>query len=160
MRLEVLLLCFSLVACSSASESVRPAYFDLPPDAAVIQDGVASAVADSHFEPPIEVTDPIRANPNSSSPWLVCFRTGKSDESRRRTYSAFFADKYVSSRYSANQDPCAGQPITPSSRARGRERTALHDSTKAAGEPGIWGDSEIRCRPSLVRTMPPKTSFA
>ena len=68
------------------------------------------AVADSHFDPPIEATDPIRASPVSSSPWLVCFRSGKSDELRRRTYSAFFTDRYVSSRYSAILDGCAGQP--------------------------------------------------
>jgi len=62
---------------------------------------------------PVEVSDPIRANPISSSPWLICLRSGKSEESKRLTYSAFFTDKYVSSRYSAIVDHCGEQVYHP-----------------------------------------------
>jgi hypothetical protein len=57
----------------------------------------------------VEVSDPIRAHPISSSPWLICLRSGQSEESKRLTYSAFFTDKYVSSRYSAIVDHCEEQ---------------------------------------------------
>jgi hypothetical protein len=108
MRLLALTLCLVLAACSSSVSESVPQQDAPPPAAAAILNGLGTAAADSHFDQPIEVTDPIR-DPISLSPWLVCLRSGQSEESRRRTYSAFFTDKYVSSRYSAIVDGCAGQ---------------------------------------------------
>jgi hypothetical protein len=65
------------------------------------------------FAEPVEISDPIRAPPISLSPWLICLRSGKSEESKRLTYSAFFTDKYVSSRYSAIVDDCGEQGYHP-----------------------------------------------
>jgi hypothetical protein len=62
---------------------------------------------------PVEVSDPIRASPNSSSPWLICLRSGESEESKRLTYSAFFKKAYVSSRWSVYVDHCAEQVYHP-----------------------------------------------
>jgi hypothetical protein len=119
MQLLALLLCFGLAACSSTSENV------LAQDVATLSDeqllaGERQAAADSHFAPPIEVTDVIRANPNSAPAWLVCLRSAKSEESKRITYSAFFNTSaffnpkgYVSSRYSVVLDPCSGQAYHP-----------------------------------------------
>ena len=84
-----------------------------PPDTATILRGLKAAAAHSNFDQPIEVTDPIRANPNSSSPWLICLRSAKSEESKRITYSAFFTSSYVSSRYSSILDSCAEQVYHP-----------------------------------------------
>jgi hypothetical protein len=111
MRLLALTLCLVLAACSSGSESV-PQHYAPPPDAAAILHGVRTAAADSHFDQPIEFTDPIRDR-RYLSPWLVCLRSAKSEESRRQTYSVFFTDKYVSSRYSAIMDGCAEQAYHP-----------------------------------------------
>src|SRR5437667_6322174 len=108
MRALALLLCLVLTACSSVSESI-PADVVLPPDPSIALKGVKTAASEARFAEPVEVSDPIRANPISSSPWLICLRTGKSEESKRLTYSAFFTDKYVSSRYSAIVDHCVEQ---------------------------------------------------
>src|SRR6266480_387685 len=109
MRPAVLLLCVSLAACSSLAEGV-PAPDDVPPpDAETMLRGLKAAAADSHFAQPIEVTDPIRANPISSSPWMICLRSAQSEETKRITYSAFFNKGYVSSRYSVIADLCANQ---------------------------------------------------
>jgi hypothetical protein len=112
MRPTAVLLFVSLAACSSVSESIAQDV-GAPPDTAAILKGLKSAAADSHFDQPIEVTDLISANPNSSSPWLICLRSAKSEESKRIAYSAFFTDKYVSSRYSSMMDPCQGQVYHP-----------------------------------------------
>jgi hypothetical protein len=72
-----------------------------------------NVAAEAHFAEPVEISDPIRAPPISLSPWLICLRSGKSEESKRLTYSAFFTDKYVSSRYSAIVDDCGEQGYHP-----------------------------------------------
>ena len=103
--LRIVLLCFLLADCSSVVESFPE---NLPPapsqsTAAAVLRNVA---VQAHIDEPLEVSDPIRAHSISSSPWLICLRSGKSEESKRVTYSAFFTDKYVSSRYSVMVDNC------------------------------------------------------
>jgi hypothetical protein len=84
MRVLTLLLCLALTACSSASESI-PQDDVPPPDAAAALAGLKAAVADAHLAAPVEVSDLIRASPNSSSPWLICLRSASSEESKRLT---------------------------------------------------------------------------
>jgi hypothetical protein len=110
--LRTMLLCLLLAGCSSVVESIPE---DLPPapslsTAAAVLKTVA---AQAHLAEPVEVSEPIRANPISSSPWLICLRSGQSEESKRLTYSTFFTDKYVSSRYSAIVDHCEEQAYHP-----------------------------------------------
>jgi hypothetical protein len=112
MRLLALLFCLALAACSSGSESI-PQDDVPPPDAATALAGLKAAAADAHLAAPVEVSDPIRASPNSSSPWLICLRSGISEESKRLTYSAFFKKAYVSSRWSVFMDHCAEQVYHP-----------------------------------------------
>ena len=112
MRLLALLLCLVLPACSLVSESI-PEDVVPSPDPFTALKGLKTAASEAHFAEPVEVSDPIRANPISSSPWLICLRSGKSKESKRLTYSAFFTDKYVSSRYSAIVDHCGEQVYHP-----------------------------------------------
>jgi hypothetical protein len=102
-----------LGACSSISEPAVAPEVGAPPDAEKLLAGIKQGIADSHFELPIEVTDPIRATPVSSSPWLLCIRSAKTEESKRITYSAFFKDAYTNSRYSAIDDGCATQVYHP-----------------------------------------------
>ena len=80
-----------------------------PPDDEKLLAGILKAISNSHFQPPIEVTDPIRAQVNSTPPWMVCIRSAQSEETRRITYTAFFKDAYTDSRYSAILDGCAAQ---------------------------------------------------
>src|SRR5882724_1947497 len=105
MRLLAVSLCFVLAACSSVSESI-PQEVTPPPDAATALKGLKTAASEAKLEAPVEVSEPIRANPVSSSPWLICLRSGKSDETKRQTYTAFFKNGYVSSRWSAFVDHC------------------------------------------------------
>jgi hypothetical protein len=111
-RIVLLLLWLGLGGCSSISESAAP---EIPstPDEKNLLSGTRTAVADSHFAPPIEVTDLLKASPISSNPWMVCIRSAQSDETRRIMYSAFFKDKYVQSRYSVSNDGCFGQQYHP-----------------------------------------------
>jgi hypothetical protein len=101
----MLWICLGMSACSSISETAELP----PPDDEKLLEGIIKATSDSHFQPPIEVTDPIRAQVNSTSPWMVCIRSAQSEETRRITYTAFFKDGYKDSRYSAITDGCAAQ---------------------------------------------------
>jgi len=93
----------------SVSEAAAPEAAP-PPDGQKLVEGINQAIADSHFDPPIEVTDPIRAPLNSFSQWMVCIRSAQSEVSRRITYSAFFRDGvYTNSRYSALFENCPVQ---------------------------------------------------
>jgi len=112
MRVLALLWCLALAACSSASESI-PEDVVPPPDAATALMGLKTAASEAKLEAPVEVSDPIRANLASSSPWLICLRSGKSEESKRLTYSAFFKKGYVSSRWSVFVDHCGEQAYHP-----------------------------------------------
>jgi hypothetical protein len=113
MRLLALTLCLTLAACSSVSENAISQNVVPPPEQKVLE-GSKAAVVESHFAPPIEVTDLMRSNPNYTPRWMVCLRSAKSEESKRITYSVFFNDTaYVSSRYSAIMDACASQTYHP-----------------------------------------------
>jgi len=103
---RMMLLSFLLAGCS-AVESLP----DLPPapSLSTVATELKRVAAEAHLAEPVEVSDPIRAHPISSSPWLICLRSGQSQESKRLTYSAFFTDKFVSSRYSAIVDHCEEQ---------------------------------------------------
>jgi hypothetical protein len=93
-----------------------PAEVGSQPDEAQLSAGIAAGIKDSHFAPPIEVSDVVRARPSSTPPWMVCIRSGTSDEARRLTYAAFFGKdssgkdgQYLASHYSAYADNCATQ---------------------------------------------------
>jgi hypothetical protein len=105
----MLWICLGLGACSAVAETAEPPPILLPPDGDKLLAGITSAISDSHFQPPIEVTDPISAPVFSTSPWMVCIRSAQSEETRRVTYTAFFKDGYTNSRYSAIMDGCAAQ---------------------------------------------------
>jgi hypothetical protein len=110
--LRITLLCFLLASCSSV---VADAAEDLPaaPSLSTAAPDLKKVAAEAHLAEPVEVSEPIRANPISSSPWLICLGSGKSEESKRLTYSAFFMEKYISSRYSVLVDHCEEQIFHP-----------------------------------------------
>ena len=86
--LRIMLLCVLLVGCSSDVERF-PQNLPPAPSLSTAAAVLKTVAAEAHLAEPVEVSDPIRANPISSSPWLICLRSGKSEQSKRITYSAF-----------------------------------------------------------------------
>jgi hypothetical protein len=97
-----------LGACSSVGENAPLAVVPQP-DHPNLLAGIQTAINDSHFTPPIEITDLVRAPPNSSFPWMLCIRSASSEEAKLITYSVFYKSTYNNSRYSAIYDGCAAQ---------------------------------------------------
>jgi hypothetical protein len=106
-----LVICLGLAACSSVSENAASQDVTRPPEQKVLE-GTKAAMAESHFEPPLEVSDLVRSQPNYTPRWMLCLRSAKTEESKRITRSVLFDDRgtVVSSGYSAILDGCAGQP--------------------------------------------------
>ena len=70
--LRVIALCFLVAGCSSVEsfpEKPPPA-----PSLSLLATELKKVVAEVHLADPVEVSDPIRANPISLSPWLICLR--------------------------------------------------------------------------------------
>jgi hypothetical protein len=72
-----------------------------------------TVAAQARLGEPWEISAPIEANPISAIPWIICLRSGATEESKRQTYSVFFKDNdYVSSRLSAIVDHCEAQDFS------------------------------------------------
>jgi hypothetical protein len=106
-------LCFFLAACSSHPENLPTAVIN-PPDPSKVTAVLRTVAAAAKIGEPLEVSAPIQANPVSSIPWIICLRSGATEESKRHTYSAFFKNNdYVSSRWSVIVDHCEAQVFSP-----------------------------------------------
>jgi hypothetical protein len=113
LRLSILPLCFLLVACSSHPEDLPTAVIN-PPDPSKVTASLRGVAAQAKLEEPLEVSAPIPANPGSSIPWIICLRSGATEESKRHTYAAFFKNNdYVSSRWSVIVEHCETQLFSP-----------------------------------------------
>jgi hypothetical protein len=77
------------VACSSHQEDLPTAAIN-PPDPSKVTGVLRTVAAAAKIGEPLEVSAPIPANPASSIPWIICLRSGATEESKRHTYSAFF----------------------------------------------------------------------
>ena len=112
MRLSVLPLCFLLAACSSLTEDVPAATIN-PPDPSKVTASLRAVAVQAKLAEPVEISGPVAANPISAVPWIICLRSGTTEESKRHTYSAFFKnDEYVSSRMSVVVDHCETQAFS------------------------------------------------
>ena len=112
MRLSVLPLCFLLAACSSHMEDTPAATIN-PPDPSKVTATLRAVAAQAKLAEPVEISGPVAANPISAIPWIICLRSGATEESKRHTYSAFFKnDEYVSSRMSVVVDHCETQAFS------------------------------------------------
>jgi PBP1b-binding outer membrane lipoprotein LpoB len=115
-RWLLLLLCFFLADCSSSPEGTPVAAQDNAPNVSSLKviTSLKTVATGEKLQAPLEISAPIEAPAISSIRWIVCLRSGASDESKRRTYSIFFKnDDYVSSRMSAVIEPCAEQVFRP-----------------------------------------------
>ena len=113
MRLLAMLSCLVLAGCSSIIEDL-PLKTDAAPFISAFTHEMKKAAGESKISEPLEVAGPIAANPISSAPWIVCLRSGASEQSRRLVYSVFFKDgKLVSLRLSSIVDRCEAQVFLP-----------------------------------------------
>jgi hypothetical protein len=114
------LLCVVVGACSSILDSPPPLEVGPQPDQTQIAAGVASAINDSHFVPPLEITDLLRSPSNYAEQWMICFRSVSPDP-RHLTYTVLYgtnpytglAGQFVKSRYSLLNDNCEAQTYHP-----------------------------------------------
>jgi hypothetical protein len=84
-----------------------------PPDPAKAAGHLKNFATEAKLQPPLEVSAPIEAPSNQTARWMICLRSGASDESKRRTSSVFFKnDDFVSGRLSVIIEPCAQQVFT------------------------------------------------
>jgi hypothetical protein len=84
-----------------------------PPDPSKVTAALRTVAAEAKLAEPLEISAPIEANQISSIPWIICLRSGATEESRRRTYSAFFKNNdFVSSRMSVVVDHCEAQTFS------------------------------------------------
>jgi hypothetical protein len=115
LRLSVLSLFFLLAACSGDLANLpQPATINPPtPSAAKVVAALKTVATEAKLEPPLETSAPMEASAMSSTRWIICLRSGASEESKRRTYSVFFKnDDYVSARMSVVIEPCGAQVFT------------------------------------------------
>ena len=113
MRLLAMLSCLAVAGCSSIIEDFPQKADSAPLISTSVQD-LKKAAAESKISDPLEVAGPIAASPISSAPWIICLRSGASEQSRRLVYSVFFKDgKRVSTRLSSIMDRCEAQVFLP-----------------------------------------------
>jgi hypothetical protein len=126
----VLLLCFTLAACSQ-SENLPPMQPYVPPSmpsAEALSKGIKQAVTDAKLTGTIEMSD-VRPTDRGPGPFVLCIR-GVSNDSRTGTYAVFFDDKdYKGLRLPTGLDGCekqndrpfipvADKPVGPKPRAK------------------------------------------
>jgi hypothetical protein len=113
MRSLAVLPCLALAACSSIIEEI-PQKTDSAPFISTSTPELKKAAEESKISGPLEIAGPIPANPISSAPWIICLRSGASEQSRRLVYSVFFRDgKRVSIQLSSIIDRCEAQVFAP-----------------------------------------------
>ncbi len=106
-------LCLVLGGCSFFWEDIgkQP---DPAPFLATSAEDIRKAADSEKLTAPLEVAGPIAANSISIAPWIVCVRSGASEQSRQRVYSVFFREGKVSSiQASAIVDRCEAQNFVP-----------------------------------------------
>lgn len=105
--------CCALLAACSPSRFMAQSDPGPAPDLSQIAISLKTAAVSEKIHAPLEISPPIEANPISTTPWIVCIRSGATDESKKRTYSALYnANVYVSIRLSAIVDHCEEQSFT------------------------------------------------
>jgi hypothetical protein len=113
MQLLKALPCLVLTACSSVIEDMPQKTDPAPVISTSIKD-LKTAASQEKIAVPLEVAGPIEANPISSAPWIICLRSGATEQSRRIVYSVFFkGGKYDSVRPSAIVDRCEAEIFMP-----------------------------------------------
>jgi hypothetical protein len=113
MRFLKTLPCLVLTACSSVIDD-PPREPEPAPYISTVITELKKAAAIEKMAEPLEVAGPIAAHPISSAPWIICLRSGASEQSKRLVYSVFFKGSiYDSVRLSVMVDRCEAQTFRP-----------------------------------------------
>jgi hypothetical protein len=80
------------------------------PELLKVVESLKKIAVEAKLEEPLEISQPIEANPISLTPWIICLRSGASERAKKLVYSVFFKNnEYVSSRPTAIVDHCEAQ---------------------------------------------------
>ena len=117
---QLCLLCLATGGCSFLAD-LPPPDTGPQPEQAQLTGGITSGINDSHFAKPIEITDLLNSPSSYEEPWMICLRSGSSDEARRLTYTILYGTnvsngltgQFVRSRYSVMADNCEAQTYHP-----------------------------------------------
>jgi hypothetical protein len=108
-------LCLLLSACSHADTSLPPPTpppESGPPSPHALQEGVATAIAETKLTKPVEISDLRKARVGPGA-YFVCLREVHPPPGQPlRVYSVFFNAGYVSSRLSVILEECEKQRFT------------------------------------------------
>lgn len=84
----------------------------MAPEPSKVMNSLKKVAAEAKLAEPIEISEPVRAHPISSVPWIICLRSGATELSKRRPYAVLFeGNRYVEARLSVIVDRCEGQPF-------------------------------------------------
>jgi hypothetical protein len=92
MRWPIALSCFAPTACSAVSNEIPQGSEPATYVSASIPE-LKKAASDARLAPPLEVAGPIEASPVLTALWIICLRSGATDEPRRRVNSVFLRHK-------------------------------------------------------------------
>ncbi|MFK4381358.1 hypothetical protein ACVWYQ_002512 [Bradyrhizobium sp. USDA 3397] len=82
----------------------------MAPEPSKVMGSLKKVAAEAQLKEPVEFSEPIRAHPISSVPWIICLRSGATELSKRRPYAVLFeGNRYVEARLSVIVDRCEGQ---------------------------------------------------
>jgi hypothetical protein len=120
----VLLLCFTLAACSPAVELPNPAY--VPPSMPTTEaagKGIKQAATEAHLLDPIEMSD-LRHTDHGPGAFILCIRGVESKYRRVVTYAVFFDNNdYKGLRLPVMIDDCEKQDYRPFVPVEGPEKS-------------------------------------
>ena len=112
MRGLVVLLCFTLAACSSSTEESSIIGPYIPPSMPTmigVHEGIKKAAAEEKVTGPIEMSD-VRQTDHGPGRFVLCIRGEQPASGPRRTYAVFFDNNdYKGSRMSVMIDDCEKQ---------------------------------------------------
>jgi hypothetical protein len=112
----VLLLCFTLAACSTSADDLSPVKPYVPPSmpaTEAVGKGIKQAVTEEKLTGPMEMSD-LRPTDHGPGHFFVCVRAMDPKSNRPGYYAVFFDnDDYKGSRMSVMIDDCEKQAYRP-----------------------------------------------
>ncbi len=104
-----------LAGCSSGADLPQLPQIG-PPDLSLpsVRNYLKTVATLAKLQPPVEISKPIPAAAIASIPWIVCLRSGATEETKRRTYAVFFKNNEPSDfRNSVIIEHCEAQTFSP-----------------------------------------------
>lgn len=126
-----------------------------------------TAAAQAKLQPALEISVPIPAPPNSSIPWIVCLRSGATEQTKRWAYTVFFKDNELNNfGYSATFErcascrarapgkaaPCACELVENGPAAPRQDRRQAHRAAQGPGPTTSAGSRKVRTIRTIIGT--------